>query len=70
MVGWVSGFRFQVMGLTVLSYSLLRRRFLLRQNDKIKGKIKFKGKFKGKHKYKGFLASSERMRVVTNRIVI
>ena len=30
--------------LTALSHSLLRRRFLLRQNDK----FKFKGKFKGK----------------------
>jgi len=27
-VGWVSGFKFQVVGLTALSKSLLRRRFL------------------------------------------
>jgi hypothetical protein len=28
VVGWVSGFKFQVMGVTALSSSLLRRRFL------------------------------------------
>ena len=36
--------RVSVVGLTTLSHYLLRRRFLLRRNDK----FKFKGKFKDK----------------------